>query len=66
MTEADYMPLYWSLLPHYKKGELPFDLTKERVTLMLDHLKQPKNPFANDFGMFLNDALTNGKIEFIA
>ena len=66
MTEADYMPLYRSLLPNYKKGELPFDLTKDRVSLMLDRLERPKNPFANDFGMFLSIALTNGEIEFIA
>ena len=66
MTDADYMPLYRLLLPDYKKGELPFDLTKDRVTLMLDRLKRPKNPFANDFCMFLSTALTNGKIEFIA
>lgn len=48
----------------YRKGEVPFDLTQQRILQLFDNLKSNKFKFENDFGTYLMKLYETNSIEF--
>lgn len=48
----------------YRKGEVPFDLTQQRILQLFDNLKSNKFKFENDFGIYLMNLYETNSIEF--
>ena len=48
----------------YRKGEVPFDLTQQRILQLFDNLKSNKFKFENDFGRFLMKLYETNSVEF--
>lgn len=57
-----YEPEFKKYFPDYKKGDLPFDLTRDRVETMMKNLES--YPIKNDFGVYLSLLIKNGVLKF--
>ena len=63
MTAAVCTPLFTkNIFPNYKKGTLPFALSKNKLETMFSNLN--KTQIQNDFGKHLLEELEQGKLRF--
>lgn len=54
--------IFSKYIPSYKKGSMPFELTKERMNCMFNNMRQSK--FKNDFALWLENEINSGRVNY--
>lgn len=64
MHADEYEPLVRQYWPSYRKGELPFELTAERVQKMFQNIQVPGLLIRNDFGQYVFNQVQAKRLKF--
>lgn len=64
MHAREYEPLFRDFWPDYQKGDMPFELTRQRLEQMFVNLEIPDMPIRNGFGQYVRDELAAGRLKF--
>lgn len=65
MHAEEYEPLVRQFWPDYKKGELPFVLTRQRLEWLFQNIDRPNMLIKNDFGSHVKKELAAGRLFFL-
>ena len=66
MPECTYLPAFQSIFPNYQKGDLPFELTCDRLENMFKHVGKQAGQISNGFGEFLKSEVIAGNLTFLS
>lgn len=64
MHAREYEPLFRNFWPDYQKGDMPFELTRQRLEQLFVNLEIPDLPIRNEFGQYVRDELAAGRLKF--
>lgn len=64
MHAWEYEPLFRDFWPDYQKGDMPFELTRQRLEQLFVNLEIPDLPIRNEFGQYVRDELAAGRLKF--
>ena len=64
MHAREYEPLFRDFWPDYQKGDMPFELTRQRLEQLFVNLEIPDLPIRNEFGQYVRDELAAGRLKF--
>ena len=64
MHAQEYEPLFRDFWPDYQKGDMPFELTRQRLEQMFVNLEISDMPIRNGFGQYVRDERAAGRLKF--
>ena len=64
MHAREYEPPFRDFWPDYQKGDMPFELTRQRLEQLFVNLEIPDLPIRNEFGQYVRDELAAGRLKF--
>ena len=64
LHSQDYLPIFRSYFPDYRKGSLPFELNRELVCRMLENNRKHFSMIRSDFAAYLDEELQAGLLHW--